>query len=164
MASGILSDEEDTSAAAEVGHTQPLLLLLDAKLHCMPWESMPSLRLAQVYRMPCLLLACSAARMQAGSHQHTQPTSGSDVHTNPSGPVNVMSDVGTSRPFVEHEQPTSTGPDLPTEQHHKPKGEVHTIDMSNTFYLLNPAGDLVDTQRTFEGRFTEEFRWQVSVS
>lgn len=168
--SGVISDENDGSTMDEGRYSQPLLLLLDARLHGMPWESMPSLRRAQVYRMPCLLLVCSATCMQACSHQHAQPELHTDNEATPRRPEHQLSRADTGRCSVRHKALSRTGPeestgsDLLDMQHQQLRSEARIIDMANTFYLLNPAGDLVDTQRTFEGRFTEEFGWQVSMS
>jgi hypothetical protein len=37
------------------------------------------------------------------------------------------------------------------------------VDLSSTFYLLNPDGDLKETQETFRDWFVKELKWQASV-
>ncbi|MEW5310993.1 MAG: hypothetical protein WDW38_002743 [Sanguina aurantia] len=161
---GLHSDEDDDTVSADARqHAQPLLLLLDARLHGLPWESMPSLRRAEVYRMPSLLLACSAVHTQT---QTLHRTGGGQQCLAESAPPGGSEGQSANQSCVTHcvGERSCAGEDRGVvgaqQLGEQSRGDARSIEMSNTFYLLNPAGDLVDTQRTFEGRFTEEFGWQ----
>lgn len=40
--------------------------------------------------------------------------------------------------------------------------EATAVNMANTVYMVNPAGDLSTTQATFEEIFRQQHTWQVS--
>ena len=37
------------------------------------------------------------------------------------------------------------------------------MDLASTFYVLNPGGDLADTQSCFEDWFAKQLGWQVGM-
>ncbi len=41
--------------------------------------------------------------------------------------------------------------------------ESTAVNMANTVYMVNPAGDLSSTQATFEETFRQQHTWQVST-
>ncbi len=41
--------------------------------------------------------------------------------------------------------------------------EAAAVNMANTVYMVNPAGDLSTTQATFEETFRQQHTWQVST-
>ena len=41
--------------------------------------------------------------------------------------------------------------------------EATAVNMANTVYMVNPAGDLSTTQATFEETFRQQHTWQVST-
>jgi hypothetical protein len=53
-------------------------------------------------------------------------------------------------------------PDAPAETSADGPREATAVNMANTVYMVNPAGDLSTTQATFEETFRQQHTWQVS--
>ena len=117
----------------------PVILVLGPELHSIPWECVPQGLLGtEFYRSPSLLLSCCLA---------TQRAHLSGGGATPSQPSSVALTAG----------PTSSNalPSVPS-----PASLPPLVDLRSTYYLLNPGGDLVDTQRCFEDWF-RNLMWKV---
>ncbi|KAL3692477.1 hypothetical protein R1sor_006128 [Riccia sorocarpa] len=121
---------------------QPLQLILDSDAQALPWESLPILREHEVYRMPSLgSVHAVYIQHQSDNNGESQPLQ--DFQSNRCKPARSKSrDVGVSNGTVE----------LPL--------EVTFVNPCNTFYVLNPSGDLKSTQLSFEGWFSRQPGWK----
>ncbi len=54
-------------------------------------------------------------------------------------------------------------PSAPAETSADGASEATAVNMANTVYMVNPAGDLSTTQATFEETFRQQHTWQVST-
>ncbi|CAK9258732.1 unnamed protein product, partial [Sphagnum jensenii] len=118
---------------------QAMTLILDAGLQSLPWESLPVLRGHTTYRMPSLGSTCALT-----IHQQYVATA---AMANPQ--ICHGAQVGNT-----HADPLAGCPDQVTMQ------QVATIDLSSTYYLLNPSGDLEKTQCAFEDWFKQQQGWE----
>lgn len=103
----------------------PVVLVLDATLQALPWESIPGLAQQRLYRLPSL--PCAAAALVASQHC-TSPTGSADR-----ADAECLNDVALAMPRV---------------------------DTSSVYYAINPSGDLMDTQATFEDWFRGLAGWE----
>jgi separase len=118
---------------------QAMTLILDAGLQSLPWESLPVLRGHTTYRMPSLGSTCALTI-------HQQYVAAAAM-ANPQ--ICHGAQVGNT-----HADPLAGCPDQVTMQ------QVATIDLSSTYYLLNPSGDLEKTQCAFEDWFKQQQGWE----
>ncbi|CAM6035438.1 unnamed protein product [Sphagnum compactum] len=118
---------------------QAMTLILDAGLQSLPWESLPVLRGHTTYRMPSLGSTCALTI-------HQQYVAAAAMF-NPQ--ICHGAQVGNT-----HADPLAGCPDQVTMQ------RVATIDLSSTYYLLNPSGDLEKTQCAFEDWFKQQQGWE----
>ena len=124
----------------------PVLLVLGTQLHGLPWESMPCMRGQEVYRSACLMATCATA-------------AGLAVASSSASAAAVAGTKGKSaggRKAAAVSQPPSSNPTPPL-----PQPQLQ-LDLSSTFYLLNPGGDLLETQQSFEPWFSSIGAWQVT--
>ncbi|BFI30035.1 separase [Marchantia polymorpha subsp. ruderalis] len=124
---------------------QPLQLILDSDAQALPWESLPVVREYEVYRMPSLgNVQAIYIQHQSESIVDTQLLQEADETNRPRPAKN---DVETSACAIKNlilDQPL----------------EVTFINPCNTFYILNPSGDLKSTQSSFEDWFTHQPGWK----
>lgn len=109
---------------------------------------MPTCHGLDVYRLPCLLLTCA---LRAGR------ASGSTVGASVAGAALPRGPCG--------QQPKHTGRRLAAQQQ-QPGARVSELSAlasapGSTYYVLNPGGDLEDTQKCFEALFERQEGWQV---
>jgi len=98
-------------------------LVVDAGLSGIPWESLPSLRRQRMFRLPSL--SALRARLElAATPMATEPE-----------PKTTKRKAAAPKKSKAAAAPKPTGVLLP------PSVKVH-----KTFYLLNPSGDLANTQ------------------
>ncbi|KAJ8036336.1 Separin [Holothuria leucospilota] len=98
---------EDISPRLKPADRYPSVLILDKHLQHIPWESMPVLRRAPVFRMPSLHFLQS--HLKARSDSETVLGAG--------------------------------------------------VNIGNTFFVLNPSKDLINTQKVFQDWFEKEQMW-----
>ncbi|KAH7299924.1 hypothetical protein KP509_24G035800 [Ceratopteris richardii] len=121
-------------------YQEPVVLALDSHLQALPWESLPVLRRKEVYRVPSLgsmnvllIHRYFLEMFKSGQHAARQYE---EEHNNEVDAWSVM-----GGPMVV----------------------VPTVDPSNTYFLLNPSGDLGSTQAAFEDMFTCQEGWEGKV-
>jgi len=111
----------------------------------LPWESLPILRKHEVYRMPSVssILAVMAHRSNAASVDGFGKREKSLLK----GRKNTKQERSSRKTIKSSvlEQPA----------------RLPTVDPYNTFYLLNPSGDLGSTQAAFEDWFKNQKGWEV---
>ena len=107
------------------------MVIFDALLQSLPWESAPGLGGQRLYRLPALPCAAAAA---------VATTSSCAVGSTAVAPV--LSE--------ESDETTTTTTKLLSSS-----SSLHRrrIDISSTYYAINPSGDLSSTQDTFETWF-----------
>ncbi|CAM6096994.1 unnamed protein product [Calypogeia fissa] len=144
---------------------QPLQLILDSDAQALPWESLPFVRDHEIYRMPSLGTMhavyiqhqCdkSSDRSRALDIQHqcedlSDRLKALDIHhgnTRKTRDKRVKSNKSSS---------TRAAKELTSE---KPL-DVTCVNPYNTYYILNPNGDLLSTQAAFEDWFTKQLGWK----
>lgn len=123
---------------------EPVVLVLDANSQVLPWESLPILRKHEVYRMPSVssILAVMAHRSNAASVDGFGKREKSLLK----GRKNTKQERSSRKTMKSSvlEQPV----------------RLPTVDPYNTFYLLNPSGDLGSTQAAFEDWFKNQKGWE----
>eukprot|EP00798_Chlamydomonas_sp_ICE-L_P001706 gene1706-33112_t len=143
------SHEEACSTAA----CRPcLLLVLEEKLQALPWESTPCLRGHEVYRTPSLPLACaSAAALQIGAG----PASYAGPGSNSAPP-----DARQSSPQIIPQGDTRAEGGSPDQAGRRRAHSAAVVDPTSAYYLINPEGDLITTQKAFEPWVSEQLGWE----
>jgi separase len=123
---------------------EPVVLVLDANSQVLPWESLPILRKHEVYRMPSVssILAVMASRFNADSVDVFDK----GEKTMLKGRKNTKQERSSRKTIKSSilEQPA----------------RLPIVDPYNTFYLLNPSGDLGSTQAAFEDWFKNQKGWE----
>uniref|UniRef100_A0A7S3QRU2 separase n=1 Tax=Dunaliella tertiolecta TaxID=3047 RepID=A0A7S3QRU2_DUNTE len=165
------------AASAELGSGDgssrgPVLLVLQHALHALPWEGMPGLQATHtdLYRTPCLPVAAAsaaclhAARAPAGLHHaaatHSEDAPGGEVASGKRGRSRAKS--GTSSKSRELAQ-AGGGSQAGSQQQDGQDGTsdaAAVIDLHSTYFVLNPGGDLADTQACFQAWFADQLGWQ----
>ncbi|KAG6557376.1 hypothetical protein Mapa_001306 [Marchantia paleacea] len=124
---------------------QPLQLILDSDAQALPWESLPVVREYEVYRMPSL------GNVHAIYIQH-QSESTVDTHL-----LQEAEETNSRRPTRNDAETSACAiKNLTLDQ----PLEVTFINPCNTFYILNPSGDLKSTQSSFEDWFMHQRGWK----
>lgn len=118
---------------------KPLTLVLDSELQILPWESLPVLRGSDTYRMPSIGSICALFIHQQFSSLSMQAKR-SPEHSN-NHPNRLDSDSLEELNWL------------------KVCAEDPCVDPYNTFYVLNPSGDLEKTQAAFESWFKDQLGW-----
>lgn len=123
---------------------EPVVLVLDAHSQVLPWESLPILRKHEVYRMPSVssILAVMVSRFDAASIDGFAKSEKTLLKGRNNKKQERPSRKNTKSSILEQ------SPRLPI------------VDPYNTFYLLNPSGDLGSTQATFEDWFKNQKGWE----
>lgn len=154
---GATEDGGAAGAAAQGGPGNHIILLLDCELQALPWESMPCIKrsCAEVYRMPSLLATAARLHVMRGNHLTVAAVA-------PAASIPVPAQQPTSKAGRRSKAPV-TGVTNSTAGSGDSTGypAAATVDLSCTYYLLNPGGDLVQTQKAFESWFCEELGWKV---
>ena len=145
----------------------PILLVLGPELHAVPWESAHGLSQVEVYRSPSLLLSCLAAGMHMDMAQKQGQPAGQGLgagatQVEPAAGVAPKARRGKagSRAAQPAAQSSSAVVSKPSDG---ARASDARVDLSTTFYVLNPAGDLPDTQQYFEAWFSQQLQWQASL-
>lgn len=121
-----------------------ITLVLDSELQGLPWESLPVLRGFETYRMPSV----GGIRALFIHQQLASATFSTHLLTNKSkGRTGLQID----RSFPQ------------TEQLYAGSVAEPSVDPYNTYYVLNPSGDLAKTQQAFEEWFKENLGWEGKV-
>ena len=120
-----------------------ITLVLDSELQGLPWESLPVLRGFETYRMPSV----GGIRALLIHQQLASVTFSSNLLTNES---NGQAGLQIHKSALE--MPLSAG--SVTEP---------CVNPYNTYYVLNPSGDLSKTQQAFEEWFKENLGWEGKV-
>lgn len=113
---------------------QPVQLILDSTIQCLPWECMPSLLTQRVYRAPSL----GAMRALLLHHRNSAPS--------PKAQKSATTKATSSRRNI---------PDIGS------SGVSLRVDPLQTFYVVNPGADLKNTQKEFETWFGSVPTWKV---
>ncbi|PNH10462.1 Separin [Tetrabaena socialis] len=143
----------------------PVLLALGAALHALPWESTPCLRGQQVYRILSLPLACSAAASAAAAPPVSSGVADGCTAEASGAKVAVGATAARGGPRARNAAPpphcaaSSSSSAPPTTSTSAPGGPAGP----SAFYLLNPSGDLADTQRFFQPLLEAQPGWQGLV-
>lgn len=144
----------------------PILLVLGPELHAVPWESAHGLSQVEFYRSPSLLLSCLAAGMHMGTAQKQGQPPGqvpgagaTQVELAAGAAPKARRGKAGSRAAQPAAQSSSAGVSRPSDG---ARASDARVDLSTTFYVLNPAGDLPDTQQYFEAWFSQQLQWQVA--
>lgn len=120
-----------------------ITLVLDSELQGLPWESLPVLRGFETYRMPSV----GGIRALLMHQQLASVTFSSNLLTNKS----------SGQADLEIHKSALPKPLIP--------GSVAEpcVNPYNTYYVLNPSGDLAKTQQAFEDWFKENLGWEGKV-
>lgn len=114
-----------------------LLLVLDAPLQELPWESLPSLRGSALYRCPNVAFGAALHARSRAAAASTSPA--------------IASSSASACSDGEREDESAAAAAAP------PPPCIH---LSSAYYLLNPDGDLTETQAAFEPMFTGALGWE----
>jgi hypothetical protein len=120
-----------------------ITLVLDSELQALPWESLPVLRGFETYRMPSV----GGIRALLIHQQLASLTFSSNLLTNKS---NGQAGLQIHKSVLE--KPLSAG-----------SFAEPCVNPYNTYYVLNPSGDLAKTQQAFEDWFKENLGWEGKV-
>ena len=113
---------------------QPLTLVLDTELHSLPWESLPVLRGSETYRMPSVGSILALA---------------------------IHGQMASVTPCDRQQCPQETNTKLNLQENYSLiTSSLPLVDPYNTYYVLNPGGDLAKTQEAFEDWFKEQPGWK----
>ncbi|KAL2635365.1 hypothetical protein R1flu_006844 [Riccia fluitans] len=123
---------------------QPLQLILDSDAQALPWESLPILREHEIYRMPSLgsvhavyiqhqFESIGESQLSRDLEPNRRKPAGNNSRTCNGAVVNRKTDLLL---------------------------EVTFVNPCNTFYILNPSGDLKSTQLSFEDWFEHQPGWK----
>eukprot|EP01083_Nonionella_stella_P019589 54398_1 len=135
----------DKGAKTDVSDQRnPVILILSKKLQHLPWESMPILFSDNqpVTRVPCLEFIL--ARLPPFTHPERTLMVNAPTFSDGCGSEDVSGDVS----MAEHDQATVGG---------------LLADLTSTYYLLNPSGDLDRTQERFEADFRRQWGWEGRI-
>ncbi|WVF72384.1 hypothetical protein IAT40_007199 [Kwoniella sp. CBS 6097] len=115
-----------------------LFLALDKNVSCLPWESIPVLRGRAISRIPSLSFLLDQVAMGA----HLRPSLTQSI-LQPQPQTQSQTQLGNGNGHI-----SSNG----EEDHMDTK---RTINARRTFYILNPSGDLLQTQERFDSWLKE---------
>ena len=136
-------DRNKTGLAGIPSAQKPLTIVLDSELQALPWESLPVLRGSDTYRMPSIGSICALFIHQQLSSL-TVPSS-MQAKRSPEQSNNHSNHLDSDS--LEELNRLKVGAKDPC------------VDPYNTFYVLNPSGDLEKTQAAFESWFKEQLGW-----
>ena len=156
-----------------------LILIVDKSAQRIPWESLPILRGEAVSRLPSINFlrdflnrysdqdagagaAASISQTCKSMSTTCKPGAGNPVRDTPAGLARASgyrSSVQASirRPLVDKKMT-----EKPTEKP-CPSRLGFVVNPESTFYILNPAGDLQNTQKEFEADFSNQSSWKGIV-
>lgn len=165
------SGDMGTAAAPPAAPLPPVLLVLEAQLHALPWESTVSLKHLDMYRVPSLAVAAATAAMLRDKQQAAGApgsTSSQSAVASAVAPTEKLVRGRGKKAAVPVAPPTAPAAEpLAGTDGARPGGGdggvTAQVDLSNTFYMLNPGGDLMDTQQCFEDWFASQLNWQVGL-
>ncbi|GLC69429.1 hypothetical protein PLESTF_000829800 [Pleodorina starrii] len=121
----------EACGAAPQQSAGPVLLVLSHALHGLPWESIPCCHGKEIYRILSLPVACAAAVQRPGmGHASGASDFGGAAGPAKSGGKRESSSTGNMKPGV------------------------------SAFYVLNPCGDLVETQSFFRPILEAQPLWE----
>lgn len=127
-----------SEAGSDVQSTRTsMMLVLDSELQGLPWESLPVLRGFETYRMPSV----GGIRALFAHQQLASATSSS----------HQLMNRNKRQAASQIEQLRAGSVPEPS------------VDPYNTYYVLNPSGDLAKTQEAFEDWFKENLGWEGKV-
>ena len=125
---------------------KPLVLVLSAQLHELPWESLPCLAPRGVYRALCAQLAlalhAAASRRLRGAKPAAPSSAPQQAVRGRAAPKRAAAAVAAD---------AAAALKLPA------------VDAGSAVYLLDPAGDLTQTRSQFEGWFAGISGWEGSA-
>jgi hypothetical protein len=168
--------------------TGPVLLVLQHALHALPWEGMPALRAsrAELYRTPGLAVAAASSAclraVQRLQHSDCSPASSSSPVAAAAAAARGgqarsectaqeakvrkgvrgkgEADEGDSVSAVD-DSAAGTAPGAGSSI--TPHDVSAEVDLRSTYFVLNPGGDLTDTQACFQDWFAGRLGWQVGA-
>ena len=165
-------DSGAASAAAAAASHRPVMLVLGDGLHCFPWESLPILReqrycwcqigCKHAHKSVCAQLSVrlSSLLQDMGLPPQAQGINGVKLLAG----TNHMSACLSCSVFRMPSLACAIA--VAARRESEAAGELAVasclVDVANTFYTLNPSGDLVSTQRSFETWFAGIRGWEVS--
>jgi len=149
----VTRDVESEGTPIEAGSTvrdlletarKSITLVLDAELQGLPWESLPVLRGFETYRMP------SVGGIRA-VFIHQQLASATFSR-------HMLTNKCEGQPGSQIDRSIPQSKQLSADSVAEP-----SVDPYNTYYVLNPSGDLAKTQQAFEDWFKENLGWEGKV-
>lgn len=127
----------------------PVALVLDRHLQVLPWESLPVLRKKEVYRVPSIG-SMKALMIQRSFLEALNDKQGSGAKMADEA-YTIAANRSRSKAAAAFDSLSPENMIVPT------------IDPCNTYFLLNPSGDLGSTQAAFEDMFKCQQGWEGKV-
>lgn len=131
-----------------------LILTLDSTLQELPWESLPALGTSALYRCPNVMFAQALVLRSSSSSSNSSCQSAAGAGPNKSSSSrNRMASKASSASGSSSTLVRRQGAIAPA------RAALLEIDLASAYYLLNPEGDLPETQQTFESLFQHKLHW-----